>query len=187
MAKIGFNANEVEPSTPFELLPVGKYLAVAVASEMKPTKTGGGEYLQLTFEIVEGEHKGRKIFERLNIRNSNKQAEDIAMRALSALCRATGVMELEDSEQLHDIPVVLDIGTEAGKGEYGPQNRIKGYSAAGGAAPQPAARPAYQAPRTQPATAAAPANIPPPSYQAPQQTAMDMQPRGVSNKPAWKR
>lgn len=129
MANLGtmFDAEAVEPTTAYEVLPKGKYLCVAIASEMKENKARTGEYLQITFEVVDGEHKGRKIFERLNIRNVNKTAEDIAQRTLSSLCRAVNVMKLTDSEQLHNLPVLLDVVVEEGKGEYGPQNRIKGY------------------------------------------------------------
>jgi hypothetical protein len=148
MARISFNASNVEPSTPMDVLPKGKYLCMAIASELKPTKNGTGEYLQITFEVLDGSAKGRKIFERLNIRNSNKTAEDIAQRALSALCHAVGVIELEDSDQLHNIPVMIDLDIDPAKGEYSAQNRVKGYSAAGGqtSAPAPAARPAAAAP-----------------------------------------
>ena len=132
MARISFNAANVEPSTPMDVLPKGKYLAMAIASELKPTKNGTGEYLQITFEVLDGQFKGRKIFERLNIRNSNKTAEDIAQRALSALCHAVGIIELEDSDQLHNIPVTIDLDIDPAKGEYSAQNRVKGYSAAGG-------------------------------------------------------
>jgi hypothetical protein len=45
----GFDANQVEPSSDFEPVPAGKYLAVITESEMKPTKAGTGHYLQLTF------------------------------------------------------------------------------------------------------------------------------------------
>lgn len=132
MANLNFNAELVEPTTSsYEILPKGTYVCVAIASEMKPTKQGNGQYLQITFEIIDGNHKGRKIFDRLNIQNQNKVAEDIAQRQLSSLCRAVNVMHLTDSEQLHNIPVLLDIGIEEGKGEYGPQNRIKGYSPTG--------------------------------------------------------
>lgn len=151
MAMLNFNATAIEPATAYEILPKGKYLCVGIASEMKATKNNTGEYLQITFEIVDGEHKGRKIFERLNIRNANKTAEDIAQRTLSALCRAVGVMQLTDSVQLHDIPVMLDISVEEGKGEYGPQNRIKGYMPAGSA-------PVASAPRATSAREYAPAS-----------------------------
>ena len=65
MSTINFNANEVEPSTGYDPIPAGKYQAVITESEMKPTKTGNGQYLQLEFEIIEGEYKNRKVWARL--------------------------------------------------------------------------------------------------------------------------
>lgn len=144
MAKLNFNASNVEPATPMDVLPAGKYLCMAIASELKATKNNTGEYLQITFEVLDGQFKSRKIFERLNIRNSNKTAEDIAQRALSALCHAVGVIELDDSEQLHNIPVVLEVAIDPAKGDYAASNRVKGYTAAG-SAPAPAARTAAPA------------------------------------------
>jgi hypothetical protein len=61
MGNLDFNANTVEPATDFEPIPAGKYVAAVVASEMKPTKAGTGNYLELTFEVLEGEFKGRMI------------------------------------------------------------------------------------------------------------------------------
>jgi hypothetical protein len=61
-----FNANQVEPSSNLEAIPAGKYLAVITESELKPTKSGSGSYLQLTFQILEGEYKGRFLWSRLN-------------------------------------------------------------------------------------------------------------------------
>lgn len=145
MAKLNFNASNVEPATPMDVLPAGKYLCMAIASELKATKNNTGEYLQITFEVLDGQFKSRKIFERLNIRNSNKTAEDIAQRALSALCHAVGVIELDDSEQLHNIPVVLEVAIDPAKGDYAASNRVKGYTAAGGSAPAPAPRAAAPA------------------------------------------
>ena len=57
----GFNANEVEPMADFAPIPAGKYAAVITNSQMKPTKSGNGSYLELTFQIIEGEHKGRLL------------------------------------------------------------------------------------------------------------------------------
>jgi len=166
MAKLQsmFDAETIEPSTQYQPLPKGKYLCVATYSEIKPTKSGNGEYLSITFEVVEGEFKGKKVFERLNIRNQNKVAEDIAHRTLSSICRAVGVTKLEDSEQLHDKEIVLDVVIEEGDGKYAAQNKVKAYEAAYMHAP------AQSAPKT---TAA-------PRAQAPA-------PQAISNKPAWKR
>lgn len=156
MAQLDFDASAVEPSTPFEALPAGKYLAVAVASEIKATKNGNGQYLKMTFEVIDGQFKGRKIFENLNIQNQNKQAEEIAQRALSMLCRATGVMKLADSLELHDKPVYLDLAVRPAEGTYSAQNQVKGYYSADGEAPKATATP-IQGTVTKPAATSKPA------------------------------
>ena len=48
----GFNANTVDPATDFEPLPAGKYMVVITASGMKPTKSGSGQFLELTFQVI---------------------------------------------------------------------------------------------------------------------------------------
>jgi len=152
MASIQFDANTVEPADSYDCLPKGKYLCMAVASQIKPTKNGNGEYLEITFEVLDGQGKGRKIWERLNIRNANKKAEEISQRQLSSLCRSIGVLNLSDTDQLHNIPVVIDVDVEQREG-YDPQNRVKAYSSSGSTQPV-AASPAL---RSSAVAAAAPA------------------------------
>jgi hypothetical protein len=134
MASITFDATNIEPAETFDVLPEGKYLCMAVASQIKPTKAGTGEYLEITFEVIDGQGKGRKIWERLNIRNANKKAEEISQRQLSALCRSIGVLNLSDTDQLHNIPVVLEVEIEQREG-YSPQNRVKSYGGSGSTVP----------------------------------------------------
>ena len=74
MATINFNANEVEPSQEFQPLPEGKYEAVISDSDVKSTRNGSGRYVQLEFEVVSGEHKGRKVWGRYNIENPSADA-----------------------------------------------------------------------------------------------------------------
>ena len=100
----GFDANRVEPSKEFDPIPAGKYLAMITASEMKPNKAGTGQFLELTFQILEGEHKNRQLWARLNLSNPNETAMKIAQAELSALCRAVGVMTPRDSVELHNLP-----------------------------------------------------------------------------------
>ena len=96
-----FDATSVEPTTAHELLPAGKYRAQIVESEMRVTKNGMGQFLWLMLDILEGEHKGRKIFDQLNLVNPNPTTVEIAQRTLSAICHATGKMHVSDSEELH--------------------------------------------------------------------------------------
>lgn len=123
----GFNANEVEPTGSFEPIPAGKYPAAITESEMKPTKNGGGSYLQLTFTITEGEYKNRVLWARLNLNNSNATAVKIAMSELSAICHAVGVMQPRDSLELHNIPLVIIVKLRKREDTGELTNEIKGY------------------------------------------------------------
>jgi len=105
----GFNANNVEPSTAFDPVPADKYLAIITESEMKDTKSGNGQYLELKFQIVEGEYANRNVWARLNLDNPNAQAVQIARGQLSAICRAVGVMTPKDSCELHDLQLVIKV------------------------------------------------------------------------------
>ncbi|MBI5864926.1 MAG: DUF669 domain-containing protein [Planctomycetes bacterium] len=135
----GFNANEVDPNFAFEPVPSGKYLAVITESEMKPTKSGVGQYLQFTFQIIEGEYKTRLVWTRLNLDNPNATTVKIARAELSAICRAIGVPAPKDTVELHNIPLVITVGQKKrdDTGEMG--NVIKGYAKKDALAGRPAA------------------------------------------------
>jgi len=138
----GFNATEVEPTTSFDPLPAGKYLAVITESEMKPTKSGSGSYLQLTFMIMEGEYKNRILWARLNLNNPNATAVKIASSELSAICHAVGVMTPRDSVDLHNLPLVITVKLKKRDDTGELTNEIKGYAkkdAAGANGQQPQA------------------------------------------------
>ena len=124
----GFDANTVEPSTDFDPIPAGKYLAVITDSEMKSTKSGTGSYLELTFQVIEGECKNRNLWARLNIDNPNALAVKIARGELSAICRAVGVMKPHDSLDLHDLPLVITVKCKKRADTGETTNEIKGYS-----------------------------------------------------------
>jgi hypothetical protein len=63
----GFNAADVEPIRRFTPLPAGEYQAIISESEMKPTKDGAGQYLQMKLQILNGQHQNRTLFDRLNL------------------------------------------------------------------------------------------------------------------------
>ena len=129
MADLGnFNANDVEPTGDFEPIPAGKYLAVITDSETKPTKSGNGSYLQLTFQVIDGEFKNRFLWARLNLANPNATAEKIARAELSAICRAVGVMTPNDSLELHNLPLVITVKCRKRKDTDEIENVIKGYA-----------------------------------------------------------
>ena len=164
-----FDASGVEPAAPMELLPPGRYVAQIVQSEMQPTKAGDGQLLWLELEVLDGPHRGRKIWDRLNLANRNQQTVEIAQRQLSAICHAVGQIQVSDSEQLHFRPVLVTLAVEPdSRDEYMPveqrrkQNKVKGYSAAGGAAApaRPAPAPSAQQAAAPPTLSAAPPPAP---------------------------
>jgi hypothetical protein len=143
MANLGqtFNANDVEPASSMEVIAAGKYTAQIVNSEMRGTKDGNGQYLWLEIDILEGEYKGRKLWDRLNLVNGNSEAVRIANQTLSAICHAVEVMSVHDSEQLHYKPFTVNVRVRpAGPDKTGTmrdaQNEIRGYSKANGAGGQ---------------------------------------------------
>lgn len=123
----GFNAHEVDPNTAFEPLPAGKYLAAITESVQKPTKDGSGSYLELTFEVVEGDFRGRKVWDRLCVNHPNATTVKIARGNLSAICRATGVMQPRDSVELHNIPLLITVKCKTRQDTGELTNEVKGY------------------------------------------------------------
>ena len=166
-----FDATGVSPAEPLEVLPPGKYLAQIIQSDMQVTKAGNGQFLRLVFEVLEGQYARRRIFDQLNLVNSNERTVEIARRQLSTICHAVAQMQVTDSEQLHFKPLVITLKVEpAGPDKHGThreaRNRVAGYSPAKegtgvtAAPPRPAAPAPHSAaagppPATQPPAAAA--------------------------------
>lgn len=155
-----FNPSEVpEDDRSFEPLPAGEYTMQVIDSELKDTKSGSGQQLVLTLEVIEGAHSNRRVWDRLNIRNQNADAQRIAQRSLADLCLAVGIQSLRNSEELHFKPFVGAVKIREDKtGQYGPQNTVR-YKARGGAAPRvtaPSTAPQQQAASSKPAVGAKP-------------------------------
>lgn len=195
MVTLNFDANAIQPDTSFEPIPAGWYNAVIDESEMKPTRDGSGAYLALRFNIIDGQYAGRKVFTRLNLRNQNPVAQDIAQKQLSTICHAVNVLNVQDSSQLHALPMQIRVKvTNDPTGQYDPSNEISGYKAVGAgngqgvaaplAAPAapvaPVAPVAPAAPQAQPAgTWQPPANAPQ-QWQQPAQPAQPVAPQAVA-------
>ncbi len=126
MAQLQFNATQHAPAVTFDLMPAGWYLAAIDESEIKPTQTGG-QMLVLRFSIVDGYGKGQKFWKRLNIVNKNPKAVEIAFGELSAICGATGFQGINDSAELHNIPMNVKVKVNPAAGEYQASNEPTGW------------------------------------------------------------
>lgn len=137
MATISFNAAEVQP-TSFEPIPPGTYEAVVCKSESRPMKSGNGMGFNFEIEILSGDYKGRKVFEWINFEHrTNPKAQQIGREQLSALCRAVGVTQLNDTAQLHNLPLLIVVAIDR---KDPTKNVIKAFkSKTGTTVPAPAA------------------------------------------------
>ena len=138
MPTFQFDASEFSPqpsNRSYEPLERGMYEGIIIDSSIKETKAGTGEYIELVIQVADGVHSGRRLWERLNVSNPNKTAEDIARSQLAMLCQAVGVTKLTQTEDLHDKLFLMQVDIDR---KDTTRNRIIGYQAAGGKASAPA-------------------------------------------------
>lgn len=129
MVTLAFNATTVAPNTGFEALPSGNYPVIITGSVEKPTsKRDGSSYLEITMVVQGGEYNGRTVIDRLNTKNASLQAVEIAYGTLSAICHVTGVLNMQDTQQLHNRPFTVIVTKEPRAdrpGQY--SNNVNGY------------------------------------------------------------
>lgn len=129
-----FNYKEVDKSEVVEMgsfstpVPPGKYLAMVIDSEIKDTQSGG-EMLSLTFEIVQGEQKNRKLWHNFNIKHEKPDVVKRANGELIALCSALDVVVKTSTSELHDKILCIEVKhrKETYKGEATVRANIVGF------------------------------------------------------------
>ncbi len=122
----GFDADQVEPNKDFQTVPAGRYKAIITESIWEPNKAQTGRFIKFTLQVIEGEHKGAPLFDRLNLENPSDKAVQIAKGTLSSICRAVNVPRPKDTSELHNLPLIVRVDLE----EYEPgkwSNPVKAY------------------------------------------------------------
>lgn len=138
----GYDATNGQTMDSRDVLPAGEYIAAIVKSERKDAKTPGNAYINLEFEVTDGPATGRRFWSMLNLWNNNAQAVEIAQRELNSICHAIGRLRIDDTEELHGVPLRVKLSVESNP-QYGDQNRVKGYkplNSSGALAPSGAAQ-----------------------------------------------
>lgn len=158
-----FDATQVAPASSSDPIPAGNYAAMITESEIKPLKSGNGTALRLTFQVLEGEFKNRKVWANLNIQHTNATAQAIAQQQLSAICHAVNVLKISNPAALHNKPMTIKVKVRPAHDGYDASNDIGGYSAINAASAAPtaatngtAARTTASAAQATPAAKAAP-------------------------------
>ena len=112
----------------FEPLPPGNYGCEVIQSDVVDTKTGLGRQMKLTLKVTEGEFEGRRVWANIMVRHQNEMAQRIGQQVIASLISAAGIGPIDDTEELHGIPVVAKIAIETDKsGQYEPRNVVKGF------------------------------------------------------------
>lgn len=131
MAQLGqaFDSSQHDDmNSGYDPIPAGVYPAKVVESELKNTSAGTGKYIKLKFQILQGEFKGRYIWTNLNIINPSPVAVEIAQKELATLCRAVGKGVIQDTQELHGIPIDMKVKIKPAKGDYPAGNEPCGYA-----------------------------------------------------------
>jgi hypothetical protein len=136
-----FETKNLPQADSFKPIPEGKYTAKIKTADVKDTKSGTGQYLNIMWEIAKGDSTGRVVFDMINFRNANPKAQEIGLRQLSGLLAATGIKRLEDTDQLIGLSAEIKVVIEESAG-FDPSNQVKSYKAiAGSPLPAPAEAP----------------------------------------------
>lgn len=148
MAILNFDPSKLEPREEIGAIPSGEYTAMITDSDFKGTSTPGGKYLELVYSVLDGPCKGRKVWARLNLINSNADTVKYAQYDLDKICKAVGhVGLLDDSQRLHNKPHLIRVnftpagtpitkGRKAGQITERDQNEIKDWKAITGVTAQ---------------------------------------------------
>ena len=134
MAKFGFDPAEFEQTGNagnFEIMPEGEYTLKAIEAEQKDTKKGDGAYLAVTFEVIKGDHTGRRVWQNFNVHNPSEKAQQIGREQVSAWSRAAGKPNAQDSDELLERSFQAKLGVEKGTGGYADKNIIKFFLSPG--------------------------------------------------------
>lgn len=114
MAQLGTKFNSTEYDTEqrdYENLPDGIYALEVTQSEVAATVKGDGTTLKLRYGVIEpDQYKDRIIFGNITLENPNAQAQEIGQKQLASLCRAVGLQEISDSDELHFQRFVAKVG-----------------------------------------------------------------------------
>ncbi|KRE22568.1 hypothetical protein ASE66_25600 [Bosea sp. Root483D1] len=135
MAKIAGSHNP-GPSSGYLPLPAGPYTLEIVETDYVVNLAGTGMVLKCKAQVVGGDYDQRPFYINYNLENDNATAAEIGQRDFAGLRRATGVLQLEDSQELHFKQFGVLIGIRARKDTGEMENVIRAYLFEDQAAPR---------------------------------------------------
>jgi uncharacterized protein DUF669 len=121
-----FDPSQYEGTTDLVPIPPGWQSAQIVEASCKEAlNNSSSTYVLAVFEVIEGEHKGRKIFQNVTLTNQSQQAVEIGQRLLTDICNALNIGPLKNLEVLQYKPMKVRVGIKRDKdGVYPDRNQI---------------------------------------------------------------
>ena len=98
------NVKDDNPNQKYDPVDEGWYAIEAEEAEVKETKAGTGEYINLKFRIINGPFEGRVLWHNFNIKNKSDMAVQIGMGQLKKFMAASdGVLNPNNLENVSDL------------------------------------------------------------------------------------
>lgn len=111
--RISFDVVNTRPySGVFQIFPAGVYQVQIVNEEERDLKSGNGRGLVFEYEILQGEYKGGRVKDFLNLQHNSEKARAIAEARLVAIARAVGVENFYDTQELFRLPFAIRLGVD---------------------------------------------------------------------------
>jgi nitric oxide synthase oxygenase domain/subunit len=132
----------------FDLIPDCEAVAHIIETVVTEKENGTKQRSVFTWEIIDGPHAKRRIWDGQNIVHPNEQTQTIGQRAVKDIAAAVGHKgAVTNSNQIEFKPVLIKIRTEPPQNGYEAKNVVKGYKPVGGVGAAPAAASAAPAAR----------------------------------------
>lgn len=128
MAEFFFDAEAIPQDTDkykASKVPDGIYVCFITDSKIITTKATGDKSIVLELGVAKGEHTGAFFEVWCTIRSSaNANKVKAGQRNLASFIKAAGKTQIKDTNELHDIPLVVTMTT---KGKYQNLTAVKPY------------------------------------------------------------
>ena len=120
-----------------KVVPEGDYLIKLTKLEKKETKKGDATYLDGTFEVIEGEYAGNKMWKKFYLEHPNFKCTFYTKKRAEELIRSTGVgtsdKDLDKDFAILDNcvnkAIIGKVSINAGSNGFPDRNEINNFSA----------------------------------------------------------
>jgi len=128
---------QAQVATKAKVVPVGDYLIKLNSLEKKDTKKGDATYLDATFEVIEGEFAGNKMYKKFYLEHPNFKCTWYSKKRAEELIQATGVGKSDKDlgkdfsilESCINKAIVGKVSINPGSNGYPDRNEINNFSA----------------------------------------------------------